>query len=52
MEATINQSAETVRKFTSRIASIDVFRALTMFLMIFVNDLWSVKGVPYWTITR
>lgn len=48
MEATINQSAETVRKFTSRIASIDVFRALTMFLMIFVNDLWSVKGVPHW----
>lgn len=31
-----------------RIASIDVFRALTMFLMIFVNDLWSVKGVPHW----
>lgn len=31
-----------------RIASIDVFRALTMFLMIFVNDLWSVGGVPHW----
>lgn len=31
-----------------RIASIDVFRALTMFLMIFVNDLWSVSGVPHW----
>ena len=32
----------------TRIASIDVFRALTMFFMIFVNDLWSVSGVPHW----
>jgi len=31
-----------------RIASIDVFRAITMFLMIFVNDLWTVSGVPQW----
>lgn len=31
-----------------RLASIDVFRALTMFLMIFVNDLWSLQGVPQW----
>jgi len=31
-----------------RLASIDVFRAITMFLMIFVNDLWSLKGVPQW----
>ena len=31
-----------------RIASIDVFRALTMFLMIFVNDLWSITEVPHW----
>lgn len=33
---------------TGRIASIDVFRALTMFLMIFVNDLWSITDVPHW----
>ena len=32
----------------NRIHSIDVFRALTMFLMIFVNDLWSLKGIPDW----
>jgi heparan-alpha-glucosaminide N-acetyltransferase len=32
----------------SRIQSIDVFRALTMLLMIFVNDLWTLKGVPKW----
>lgn len=31
-----------------RIASIDVYRALTMFLMIFVNDLWSITNVPHW----
>ena len=35
--------------FTSkRIVSIDVFRALTMFFMIFVNDLWSLTNVPEW----
>jgi predicted acyltransferase len=32
----------------SRLYSIDVFRALTMFLMIFVNDLWTLQGIPEW----
>lgn len=27
---------------------IDVFRAITMLLMIFVNDLWSLTGIPVW----
>ncbi len=31
-----------------RIASIDILRALTMVLMIFVNDLWSLKVIPAW----
>ena len=31
-----------------RIFSIDVFRAITMLLMIFVNDFWSLKGIPAW----
>ncbi|HLO79434.1 MAG TPA: DUF5009 domain-containing protein [Chitinophagaceae bacterium] len=31
-----------------RVASIDVLRALTMVLMIFVNDLWSLKDIPAW----
>jgi predicted acyltransferase len=31
-----------------RIASIDIFRALTMFLMIFVNDLWTLRDIPGW----
>jgi heparan-alpha-glucosaminide N-acetyltransferase len=33
----------------SRIASIDIFRGLTMVVMILVNDLASVKGLPWWT---
>ncbi|HET9277066.1 MAG TPA: DUF5009 domain-containing protein [Flavitalea sp.] len=32
----------------TRVASIDIVRALTMVLMIFVNDLWSLKGIPAW----
>jgi predicted acyltransferase len=32
----------------NRVAAIDIFRALTMFLMIFVNDLWTLNGVPSW----
>ncbi len=35
-------------KPTQRIAAIDIFRALTMFLMIFVNDLWTLFDVPEW----
>lgn len=31
-----------------RIAAIDILRALTMLLMIFVNDLWSLKEIPEW----
>jgi predicted acyltransferase len=32
-----------------RLASIDIFRGLTMAVMIFVNDLASVHGLPWWT---
>ena len=32
-----------------RIGSIDIFRGLTMVVMIFVNELASVKGLPWWT---
>jgi hypothetical protein len=31
-----------------RVASIDILRALTMMLMIFVNDLWSLTNIPAW----
>lgn len=33
---------------TNRIYTIDIFRAITMLLMIFVNDFWSLKGIPVW----
>ena len=38
----------TTSPLKGRIASIDVFRALTMFLMVFVNDLWTDIGIPAW----
>lgn len=31
-----------------RIESIDILRALTMVLMIWVNDFWSLKDIPEW----
>jgi heparan-alpha-glucosaminide N-acetyltransferase len=31
-----------------RIQSIDIIRAITMVLMIFVNDFWSLKDIPAW----
>lgn len=33
---------------SKRILSIDAFRAITMFLMIFVNDFWTLSNVPQW----
>lgn len=33
---------------TLRIHSIDVLRAITMLLMIFVNDLWTLTNIPVW----
>lgn len=33
---------------TKRIASIDIFRALTMFFMIFVNDIPGLREIPHW----
>lgn len=31
-----------------RVNTIDILRALTMVLMIFVNDLWSLTNIPAW----
>ena len=33
---------------TGRIAAIDILRALTMFFMLFVNDLWTLHDIPKW----
>lgn len=35
-------------EFIGRNVAIDIFRAFTMLLMIFVNDLWSISGEPEW----
>lgn len=34
--------------WNQRVLSIDIARALTMVLMIFVNDLWTLNGIPLW----
>jgi len=40
---------EPERSATSRVISIDIFRGLTMAVMIFVNALSDVRGLPWWT---
>ena len=34
--------------YSQRNTAIDMLRALTLCLMIFVNDLWTIHGVPHW----
>ena len=34
--------------FLQRNEAIDIFRALTMFIMVFVNDFWKVNDIPRW----
>ena len=34
--------------FSQRIVAIDLLRAVTMLIMIFVNDFWTIKEVPKW----
>jgi heparan-alpha-glucosaminide N-acetyltransferase len=46
MELPLTSAAGTIR--AQRVASIDIFRGLTMTLMIFVNELAEVKGLPWW----
>jgi predicted acyltransferase len=33
----------------ARVLSIDIFRGLTVLVMVFVNDVAGVKGLPWWT---
>jgi heparan-alpha-glucosaminide N-acetyltransferase len=40
---------QTARTGASRVVSIDIFRGLTMAVMIFVNELEEVRGLPWWT---
>jgi heparan-alpha-glucosaminide N-acetyltransferase len=50
----VSSSADTLANATAsfsaqRVVSIDIFRGLTMLVMIFVNDLAEVHGLPWWT---
>ena len=36
------------KNMTKRIQTIDYLRAITMLLMIFVNDFWTLKNIPNW----
>lgn len=42
-------SSSTVAPRKSRVESLDIFRGLNLALMIFVNELAEVKGLPWWT---
>ncbi|HTB98235.1 MAG TPA: DUF5009 domain-containing protein [Terracidiphilus sp.] len=46
-EATSSQ--EGIQAASHRVVSIDIFRGLTMAVMIFVNALSDVRGLPWWT---
>lgn len=43
-----SETSKTEPFSVQRIASIDILRAITMVLMIFVNDFWSLKDIPDW----
>jgi predicted acyltransferase len=45
----IPSAGQTLRAGVPRVISIDIFRGLTMAVMIFVNELSSVRGLPWWT---
>lgn len=52
---TVSSQASSWRESSSRgqrIASIDIFRGLNILLMIFVNNLAEVRGLPWWTYHR
>jgi heparan-alpha-glucosaminide N-acetyltransferase len=46
---TILSPSQPARTSAPRVVSIDIFRGLTMAVMIFVNELDSVRGLPWWT---
>ncbi len=40
---------EKLNAFKDRVVAIDILRGLTILVMVFVNDVSSVKGLPWWT---
>lgn len=47
-ETVFSQSTVLSTPNPARVGAIDILRALTMVLMIFVNDLWSLENIPAW----
>ena len=45
---TLRTPSATLSTAPDRVVSIDILRAATMVLMIFVNDLWSLTNIPAW----
>ncbi|GAB3012592.1 DUF5009 domain-containing protein [Spirosoma pulveris] len=45
---TANPQASRLAALSLRVDAIDILRAITMILMIFVNDLWSLTVIPEW----
>jgi len=48
MQSNLPKSTNISRKLPVRLLSIDVLRAVTMFFMIFVNDVDGVQHIPQW----
>ena len=48
LSTSVPNTAAPTHRLLTRVDSIDVLRALTMVLMIFVNDLWSLTAIPAW----
>jgi heparan-alpha-glucosaminide N-acetyltransferase len=46
---TLPSTGQSTPTSAPRVVSIDIFRGLTMAVMIFVNELSEVKGLPWWT---
>lgn len=49
LEAASANTRHSTMDIAGRIASIDIFRGLTVLLMVFVDNLDFVKGLPWWT---
>src|SRR5580692_5865495 len=49
MIETVPSTGQSTSNSAPRVVSIDIFRGLTMAVMIFVNELASVRGLPWWT---
>ncbi|QJD80242.1 DUF5009 domain-containing protein [Spirosoma rhododendri] len=48
LSTSVPNTAAPTHRLLTRVDSIDVLRALTTVLMIFVNDLWSLTAIPAW----